>query len=302
MSASVLGIGVAVMWRTCGLLLRQSCALLDAEPVLLVNDRDGEVGELDLSLDQGMRPDRDAHVARRDELVGRATLASGEARREQRHADAELRAQPFDREEVLLGERLRRRHQCALPPSLGRAEERVQRDRGLAGADVPLEQPLHRDRPGEIRVDLGNRLVLRPGEREREEIAVAGDELGRRRQGLRYEHLSLGGAPPQRQLEGEQLVEREAPAGSLGLVLRAGAMEPDQRVSPQRQALARPDVRGQRLASVPREAEGCLRHRPQCLLREVGGRRVDRREVGGLSRVPDVVGGDLEPEAVLLAA
>ena len=41
---------------------------------------------------------------------------------------------------------------------------------------------------------------------------------------------------------------------------------------------------------------------PQRLLREVGGRRIDGREVRRLHAVADVVGGDLEAEAVLLPA
>ena len=43
-------------------------ALLDAEPVLLVDDDDAERRELDPLLDQGVRPDDDRRLARRDEL------------------------------------------------------------------------------------------------------------------------------------------------------------------------------------------------------------------------------------------
>ena len=229
-------------------------ALLDAEAVLLVDDGDGQVGELDLALDQRVRADRDAHVAGRDELVGGAALACGEARGEERDTDAELRAQPLDREEMLLGERLRRRHQGALAPCLDRAQQRVEGDGGLAGADVPLEQALHRRRPGEIGVDLGDRAVLRRREREREHVAVRGDELRRGWQRLGDEHLPLRGTSSEGELEREQLVEREAPAGLLGLGVRARAMEPDERVGAQWQQVARADGRGERLAPVPREA------------------------------------------------
>ena len=65
MSASVRGIGVAVMCRTCG--ARPSVerrALLDAEAVLLVDDRDREVAELDALLDQRVRADDDVAPAR----------------------------------------------------------------------------------------------------------------------------------------------------------------------------------------------------------------------------------------------
>ena len=60
MSASVRGIGVAVMCSTCG---ARPCverlALLDAEAVLLVDDGDREVAQLDALLDQRVRADDD---------------------------------------------------------------------------------------------------------------------------------------------------------------------------------------------------------------------------------------------------
>ena len=185
-SASVRGIGVAVRWRTCG--LRPSTSALrcaDAEAVLLVDDRDGEVVEVDLLLDQRVRPDDDVRVARGDQLPRGGVLARADRAREQRDADAERLAELVDREEVLLGERLRRRHQRPLAPGLDRAQERVQRDDRLPGADVALEQPLHRRRAREVGVDLGDRALLVGRERERERRAVAVDELARLGERLR---------------------------------------------------------------------------------------------------------------------
>ena len=66
---------------------------------------------------------------------------------QQAAGDAELAAELLDGEEVLLGERLGRRHQRALVAALDRAQQRVQRDHRLPRADVALEQPLHRHRP-----------------------------------------------------------------------------------------------------------------------------------------------------------
>ena len=43
--------------------------------MLLVDDRDGEVGEIHFSLDERVRPDGDADVARGDELMGGPPLA-----------------------------------------------------------------------------------------------------------------------------------------------------------------------------------------------------------------------------------
>ena len=57
------GIGVAVMCRTCGdLPCGQRLALLDAETMLLVDDRDREVTELDALLDKRVRADDDVRI------------------------------------------------------------------------------------------------------------------------------------------------------------------------------------------------------------------------------------------------
>ena len=188
-------------------------ALLDAEAVLLVDDRDGEVAELEALLDQRVRADDDVRQRR----VRRLRRAGHE-----RAGDAELRTDPFDREEVLLGERLRRRHQRALTACLDRAQERVQRDDGLARADVALEQPLHRGRAREIGIELGDRRLLVLRERERKRGAVALDQLARLRQRGRNGLLPLGVLAGERELEDEQLVEGE-PLSPLLRLARASA-------------------------------------------------------------------------------
>ena len=90
---------------------------------------------------------------------------------EERDPHAELRAPRLDRQEVLLGQRLGRRHQRAREAGLDRAQQRVERDDGLAGADVALEQPLHRRLAGQVAVDLGDRLLLVGRQLEREQLA-----------------------------------------------------------------------------------------------------------------------------------
>ena len=150
MSASVRGIGVAVMCSTCAARpFGERLALLDAEAVLLVDDGDGELAQVDALLDERMRADDDLRV---DVALDRA--------REERRAHAERRAQRLDREEVLLGERLGGRHQRAAVAALDRAQQRVERDHGLARAHVALQQPLHRRAAGEVVVELGDRALL----------------------------------------------------------------------------------------------------------------------------------------------
>ena len=152
---------------------------------------------------------------------------------EERAADAELHADPLDREEVLLGERLGRRHQRALPPGLDRAQERVERDDRLARADVALEQPLHRRRPGEVGVDLGDRLLLVLGQLERERRAVAARSARPARGSAAATcSLALGRPARERELEHEQLVEGEPLPPLLRLLERARLVDRDERVAP----------------------------------------------------------------------
>jgi hypothetical protein len=163
----------------CLAVLCKGGPLLDAEPMLLVDDSDGEIGELDVALDERMRADRDLRDAVRD-LV--ADLLRTDRSGEQNAPHAELRAQRLERQEVLLGKRLRRRHQRALPLVLDRAQQRVQRDDRLPRSDIALQKPLHRRRLRKVEVDLGDGALLVLREREREHAAVALDQLARLRE------------------------------------------------------------------------------------------------------------------------
>ena len=82
---------------------------------------------------------------RADEHVGGRRCVSFAFRgraREQRAGDPELAADRLDRQEVLLGKRLGRGHQRALSPVLDCAKQRVERDHGLSGANVALQEPM----------------------------------------------------------------------------------------------------------------------------------------------------------------
>src|SRR5262252_9964244 len=136
------------MWRAP---LDERAPLLDAEPVLLVDDRYGEPRELDTFLDERMRSHDQIRVGIRRAL---------DRARQQGDTHAELCAERLDREEVLLRERLRRCHQRALAVLLRRAQERMERDDSLAGADVSLKEPLHGHGARQVGVDLLDRTLL----------------------------------------------------------------------------------------------------------------------------------------------
>ncbi len=276
--------------------LRQRLALLDAEAVLLVDDRDREIAQLDALLDQRVRADDDVRAERR-----RAHLLRRRAR-EQCARDAELGADAFDREEVLFGERLCRRHQRALASVLDRAQQCVERDDRLAGADVALQQPLHRNRALEIGVDLAHRLLLVRRERERKRRAVALDQLAGRAERRRERALAFRRAPRDAELEQQQLLEREPLPPGLRLVLGLGMVDDEERVALQRHRLAVAQLGRQRVGVVDDVPERVRDERPQPLRRDLLARGIDRREVFRRLALADVVRLDVEAVAARLAA
>nr|BFE68427.1 hypothetical protein GCM10020092_017280 [Actinoplanes digitatis] len=135
--------------RRLGRLGAQGVALLDAEPVLLVDHHQGEVVEVDALVQQGVRADDDAGAAVRDlgqrgppgrraertgdqgqlRAVGVAVQLAGPAQRAQLGTDAAV---------VLGGEHLGRRQQRGLAARVDDLEHRADRDEGLARADLAL--------------------------------------------------------------------------------------------------------------------------------------------------------------------
>ena len=232
MSASVRGIGVAVMWRTCGLrpsasaercsTPKRCCSSTTATARSRKPTSFWISAWVPIAICTSPEAISCAHVG---------VLLRAERAREQRHPHAELRADPLDGEEVLLGEHLGRRHQRALPSRLDGAQQRRERDDGLAGADVALEQPLHRRRPRQVAVDLGIRLLLRVGEREREHLAVPVEELAGRRERLRR----VARAPPsagERELETRSSSKASRRSSLFLRLRRARVVHRDERIGP----------------------------------------------------------------------
>ncbi len=213
-------------------------------------------------------------------------------------ADAELHADPLDREEVLLRERLGRGHQRALAAGLDRAQQRVQRHDGLARADVPLEQALHRRRPREVGVDLRDRLLLVLGQLERQRVPVAADQLARLGERSGDLLLALGRAPGERQLQHEQLVEGEPLPPLLGLFERARLVDRRQGVAAERQPALRLQPRRERVGAVGHERQRRLDQLAQLRGRDLLARRVDGCEVGRRGAAVEVERADREAEPV----
>ena len=128
----------------------QGVALLDAEPVLLVDDDEPEVGELDALLQQGVGADDDAGAAVGD--LGAGLPAGGGLQRAGEQGDpgavggavelagaAERAEQLPDAAGVLGGEHLGGRQQGGLAAGVDDLGHRAQRDDGLARADLALQ-------------------------------------------------------------------------------------------------------------------------------------------------------------------
>ncbi len=192
--------------------------------MLLVDDGDGHVVEVDALLDQRVRADEDLRL-------GGIAL---DGARQECDRDTQLQARLLEREEVLLRERLGRGHQHAALAGLDRAQERVQGDDGLAGADLALEQALHRGRLCEVGVDLLDRTFLMGRELEGKRRAVAGDQVAglAERRGL----LLLAPEAPARQpdLEHEQFLESQALAARFGGARVTRPVEGGERVDAER--------------------------------------------------------------------
>ena len=223
--------------------------------------------------------------------------------REERAADAELEAEVGDREKVLLSKGLRRSHERPLASALDRAQERVEGNDRLAGADVPLQQPLHRDGAREVAVDLADRLLLIRRERKRQCVAIAVDEVARLAERGRERPLPLGRPPRDADLEDEQLLEGEPLPPGLRLTEVTGTMHRSERVPFQREPFPLAQFCGQRIRNMSRERKCCVHDTPHRRGGDLLGGRVDRGEVGRRARfVADVVGAGLEAEATELPA
>jgi hypothetical protein len=272
--------------------LNERSPLLDPEPVLLVHHRDGQVVELHAFLDQRMRAD---HDPRPFEL--RLHRAG-----EERNGHPEVGAQRLDREEVLLGQRLGRRHQRSAEARFHGSEQSVERDDGLAGADVALEQPLHRRFAGKIAVDLRDRLLLVGGQLERQQLPVARDQVAGLAERSRPRLLAVRPGSRKADLEHEQLVEGEPPPRLLPVLERIRTVQRDERVREQRQPFGGLQLRRQRVRHVASVAHRELDEAAQPLRRDLLARGIDGRKVRRRRDAVQVVRADLEAAPLELAA
>ncbi len=185
---------------------------------------------------------------------------------------------------VLPRQDLGRRHERALPPGPHGRRERDRRNCGLPAADVSLQQPAHRPLAGDIVADLAGHGSLVLGQLERQRGDDRGERLITDRDLRRAQVLAGDTGLRERQLEREELIEREA-VERFGHVRRLlGEVRGAERVREARQAgtlVAGEWVVDRRQPSLqdPRE------ELTQPLLRHPGGEVVDGHDAGRVDRL-----------------
>ncbi len=231
-----------------------------------------------------MRADDQARRAAGDLLQRlRARLALAAAA-EPRHFDAQ-RLQPLHQlGEMLFGQDLGGRHQRALPAGVHGHRRGERGHHGLAGADVALQQPVHRPRAGQVGHDLVDHPALRAGEPERQhaqqllvQAARMRRDLGRAQQRAFRARGELG------QLLRQQLLELQALRRRMAAILQRLQRDVGRRVvqglerHAQRRQAGRHHLRRQDLLQRRTRQAGGDRL-AQVGLRQLRRGRVDRRQ------------------------
>jgi hypothetical protein len=170
--------------------------LVDAEAVLLVDHDDAQAVELDRRLDQRVRADQQPQLAA-GELPSRSVRrAAGRRAGQQRGLDELARHQLLQSREVLLGERLGRRHQRRLGAALDRAQHRGRaRPTVLPEPTSPISSRCIGRSAGEVGVAVLHRVALVVGGRERQRVGEpAAGQLAGRLERLGARALAAAGA------------------------------------------------------------------------------------------------------------
>jgi hypothetical protein len=204
-----------------GLALRaQRHALLNAEAMLLVDDRQTKPRERHLILKQRVRADRDLRQAARYALDLLTLFLALERARQPGDLHAQRREPLRELGVVLLREDLGGRHHRNLIAALYRLQRGERRHHRLAAAHITLQQPLHRVRLRQIGADLAQSPLLSARELERQCRQQPRRQVAMLRQARRRDRLPASMMQAHRQLLGEQLVELDPAPGRMRALLQ----------------------------------------------------------------------------------
>ncbi len=183
---------------------------MHAEAMLLVDDDQGERGELDALLKQGLCADDDGRMTGADPLQDGAARLAGLPPGQKRHGNPQ-RLEPAPKILcMLVGQKFGRRHERCLPARLHGLRRGQRRNQGLAAAHVALHQAQHRLGLLEIVLDLAQRPGLRRRQLKRQRSQQAGFEGAVRVQRPARIALDAPAQQLERQLMREQLLECQA--------------------------------------------------------------------------------------------
>ena len=288
---------------------RQGEALVDAEPVLLVDHREREIAEGDAFLEDRVGADEYVDLARPQVGEGPPAGLALFPPRQKNQADAEPVAERREHVAVLPGQNLGRRHERRLGPAFDGVEHGKKGDDRLPRPHVALQQPQHTGGGGHVVAYLLQRPLLGSGqgigeglEGARPQRAVPGDAASR----ARADALADEG---EGDLVGQKLVVGQPfPRRTVGLqaIRRLRGVRGQERVLPPRPSALREEPGLQPFGRVGRLVERRPDGAPQRPRGQSRGQRVDGLHgLEGLDLLdgPDAVGvGDLDLVPVALDA
>ena len=262
---------------------RGLAALLHAEAVLLVHDRQGEARQPHIALQHRVRAHQQVALARGGGGQHGAPLGGRRRTGQSLDIDAQRRAQPPHHDAVLQRQHLGRRHHHRLVALLDHEQRGDQRDERLARTHVALQQAVHGAAAAQVDQDLGQHAALGAGQRERQRLDQAAREISRllqRESGLAMDVLAT---QRHQQLDREQFLVDQAAArgGQRGLVGRKvdvaqGALARGQRAPLDH--VSRQDLR--RLAGQP--LQRLVHEGAQPVLSHPGRQAVHRHQAAGV--------------------
>jgi len=186
---------------------------------------------------------------------------------------------------VLLGEDLGRGHQGALVSALDGGQQGAERDDGLPGADVALEEPVHRPGGSEIGADLGDGPLLVAGQPEGQ-LSMERRHQGPVRPMPEPDPAFLEGPLPRHETElhAEEFVELEPMGGPEVVRLRLRLMDAVVSAGAARHPEAVEDLPGDRVVELHDPAQRLGHELLELPGRDVGLPRlgIDRHDDAGL--------------------
>ena len=142
--------------------VHEALALEDAKAVLLVNGEETEAGECNVVFDERVRADDELGFAGADAIKDGGFLRSFQAADEEFDAISRLGEDASGGKKMLHGENFGGRHESGLRAVFDGDDGGLERDDGLAAADVALEETIHRSRFFQVGGDFGENALLPP--------------------------------------------------------------------------------------------------------------------------------------------